>query len=57
MVVGKILSVEPHSNADKLLVCKVDVGTETIQVITGAGNVAAGQLVPVACTAPNCREV
>jgi len=48
VVVGKILSVEPHSNADKLLVCKVDVGTETIQVVTGAGNVAAGQLVPVA---------
>ena len=48
VVVGKILSVEPHPNADKLVVCKVDVGTETIQVVTGADNVAEGQLVPVA---------
>jgi len=48
VVVGKILSVEPHPNADKLLICKVDVGKEIIQVVTGAKNVAAGQLVPVA---------
>ncbi len=48
VVVGKILSVEPHPNADKLVVCKVDVGEETIQIVTGADNVAAGQLVPIA---------
>jgi len=48
VVVGKILSVVPHPNADKLLVCKVDVGNDIIQVVTGASNVKEGQLVPVA---------
>ncbi|NLL17533.1 MAG: phenylalanine--tRNA ligase subunit beta [Clostridia bacterium] len=50
VVVGKILKVEPHPNADKLVVCSVDVGTpgEPLQIVTGATNVAAGQLVPVA---------
>ena len=48
VVVGKLLSVESHPNADKLLVCKVDVGTETVQIVTGADNVAPGRLVPVA---------
>jgi phenylalanyl-tRNA synthetase beta chain len=48
VVVGKILSVERHPDADKLVVCQVDVGEETIQIVTGAPNVAAGQLVPVA---------
>lgn len=48
VVVGKILSVEPHPNADKLVICKVDVGKDVIQVVTGAPNVQAGQLVPVA---------
>ena len=57
VVVGKILSVESHPNADKLVVCKVDVGEETIQIVTGASNVAAGQLVPIAFTALNCQEV
>jgi phenylalanyl-tRNA synthetase beta chain len=40
--------VEGHPDADKLVVCQVDVGTEKIQVVTGAPNVAAGQLIPVA---------
>ncbi len=48
VVVGKIFSVEPHPNADKLVVCKVDVGEETIQIVTGANNIASGQLVPIA---------
>jgi phenylalanyl-tRNA synthetase beta chain len=48
VVVGKILSVEAHPNADKLVVCKVDVGEDTIQIVTGADNVASGQLVPIA---------
>ncbi len=48
VVVGKILSVEKHPDADKLVVCSVDVGTETIQIVTGATNVYAGALVPVA---------
>lgn len=48
VVVGKILSVEGHPNADKLVVCQVDVGNETIQIVTGADNVFPGAMVPVA---------
>ena len=49
VVVGKLLSVEPHPNADHLVVCKVDVGEGApIQICTGAKNVKAGDIVPVA---------
>ncbi len=49
VVVGKILSIEPHPNADKLVVCMVDVGTgEPLQICTGATNLKAGDYVPVA---------
>lgn len=49
VVVGKILSVEKHPDADKLVVCKVYVGEgEPLQIVTGATNVFAGALVPVA---------
>lgn len=50
VVVGRIIEVERHPNADKLLVCTVDVGAhgDRLQIITGATNVAPGQLVPVA---------
>ncbi len=48
VVTGKILSVEKHPDADKLKICQVDVGTETIQIVTGADNVKPGQTVPVA---------
>ena len=48
VVVGKILEVEKHPDADKLSVCKVDVGDETLQIVCGAPGVAAGQTVPVA---------
>ena len=47
IVVGKILKIEHHPDADKLIVCQVDVGTETIQIVTGAPNVKEGDLVPV----------
>lgn len=47
IVIGKILSVEPHPDADKLVVCQVDVGGETKQIVTGAPNVFAGAIVPV----------
>ena len=47
IVVGKILSIEKHPDADKLIVCQVDVGTENIQIVTGAKNVSEGDLVPV----------
>ncbi len=48
VVTGKLLSVTPHPNADKLVVCQVDTGEETVQICTGADNVRAGQVVPVA---------
>lgn len=48
VVVGRILSVTPHGNSDHLLVCQVDVGGKTLQIVTGAPNVRAGDLVPVA---------
>ena len=57
VVVGKLLSVTPHENSDHLVVCSVDVGgAEPIQIVTGANNVKAGDLVPVALdgsTLPN----
>ena len=49
VVVGKLLSVVPHENSDHLVVCQVDVGQgEPIQIVTGAPNVSAGDIVPVA---------
>ena len=49
VVVGKILSIEKHPDADKLVVCQLDVGQpEPIQIVTGATNVFEGALVPVA---------
>lgn len=47
-VVGHVLSKEKHPNADKLSVCQVDVGTETLQIVCGAPNVEEGQRVVVA---------
>ena len=47
-VVGKVLSVERHPDADKLSVCVVDAGDGTRTIVCGAPNVAAGQTVPVA---------
>jgi len=49
IVVGHVLSCEQHTNADKLRVTKVDIGTgEPVQIVCGAPNVATGQKVPVA---------
>ncbi|MCF7617221.1 DUF4479 domain-containing protein [Bacillus sonorensis] len=47
-VVGYIEEKEKHPNADKLSVCKVNVGDETLQIVCGAPNVDAGQKVVVA---------
>lgn len=47
IVVGQIEKIERHPDADKLVVCQVNVGTETIQIVTGAPNVEEGQKVPV----------
>ena len=48
VVVGEVIECEKHPNADKLNVCKVNVGDEVLQIVCGAKNVAAGQFVPVA---------
>ncbi len=49
VVVGKVLSVEPHQDSDHLVVCQVDVGKgEPIQIVTGAANIHGGEIVPVA---------
>lgn len=47
IVVGQILSIEKHPDADKLIICQVNIGTETIQIVTGAPNVHVGDKVPV----------
>ncbi len=47
IVIGQILSIERHPDADKLIVCQVDVGGRTIQIVTGAHNVKEGDKVPV----------
>ena len=48
IVVGKVLTCEPHPDSDHLHVCTVDVGDGTAkQIVCGAPNVAAGQKVPV----------
>jgi phenylalanyl-tRNA synthetase beta chain len=48
IMVGKILKIEKHPDADKLVVCKLDVGEdEPIQIVTGAKNVFEGATVPV----------
>ena len=45
---GKITKIEPHPNADKLIVCTVDMGTDERVIVTAARNVFVGAIVPVA---------
>lgn len=47
IVVGKIETIEKHPDADKLVVCQVDIGTEKLQIVTGAKNVKEGDKIPV----------
>lgn len=47
IVVGQIKKIERHPDADKLVICQVNIGEETIQIVTGAPNVAEGQKIPV----------
>lgn len=47
IVVAQIKSIEKHPDADKLIVCQLDIGQESIQIVTGANNVKPGDKVPV----------
>ncbi len=48
IVIGQIINIERHPDADKLVVCQVDIGSgESVQIVTGAPNVKEGQKVPV----------
>ncbi len=53
VVVGKILKIEQHPNAEKLVVCQVDIGTKVTQIITAAKNVFEGAIVPVSLAGAN----
>lgn len=46
-VIGQIKKIERHPDADKLIICQVDIGTGTVQIVTGAPNVKEGDKVPV----------
>ncbi len=48
VIVGKVVKIERHENSDHLWVCQIDIGTETVQIVTGAQNVREGDLVPAA---------
>lgn len=47
IVIGQILKIDPHPDADKLIICQVNVGERTVQIVTGAPNVKVGDKVPV----------
>ena len=47
IVIGQIEKIERHPDADKLIICQVNIGAEKIQIVTGAPNVKEGDKVPV----------
>ena len=57
IVIGQVKSIERHPDADKLVICQVDVGAETIQIVTGAPNVTEGCKVPVVLDGGRLQEV
>lgn len=58
VVVGHVMAVEPHPDAAKLRLCRVDVGIdEPLQIICGAANVAEGMRVAVACRGSATRRL
>ena len=48
VVVGKILEIKKHPDADKLVVTKVNIGDEIVQIVTGADNIKENDIVPIA---------
>ncbi|MFW5986129.1 MAG: YtpR family tRNA-binding protein, partial [Halanaerobiales bacterium] len=60
IVIGKITKIMEHPNADKLVICEVDIGDKLLKIVTGAPNVAEGAKVPVATvgtTLPGGMEI
>ena len=61
VVVGKILSIEKHPDSDHLVICQVDVGSDSpVQIVTGASNLTVGDLVPAALnnsTLPDGKKI
>lgn len=60
VVIGKILKIEKHPNADRLQIAQVDIKSAKLQIVCGASNIAVGQLVPVALVGavlPNNMEI
>nr|WP_294526309.1 phenylalanine--tRNA ligase subunit beta [uncultured Blautia sp.] len=47
IVIGQITKIDKHPDADKLIICQVNIGEETVQIVTGAPNVKEGDKVPV----------
>lgn len=56
VVAGDVIKKEKHPNADKLSVCQVDIGSEVLNIVCGAPNVAAGQRVPVATVGAELKD-
>lgn len=48
VMVGKIEQIEKHANSNHLLICQINVGAQTIQIVTGAHNILQGDYIPVA---------
>lgn len=48
VVVGKILEIKKHEDSDHLLITKVDLGNEIVQIVTGANNIKENDIVPIA---------
>jgi len=60
VVVGELIEVEPHPNADRLRLTKVHIGNELLNIVCGASNIVPGQRVPVALIGaklPNGMEI
>lgn len=56
VVVGEITEIVKHPDADKLVVTKVDIGSEVIQIVTGATNISEGDLIPAALPGAELAE-
>ena len=47
IVIGQIDKIEKHPDADKLIICQVNIGTESVQIVTGAPNVKEGDIITI----------